>query len=327
MKLLAAILVATAAMAADQSALRPAGPQSAHIHWLWDVMLWTSVAVYVIVMVVLFAGVWHRRKATDPTTMTDSKLEQYIVAGVALTTVILFGLLVSSVAVGKATSDLDPRNGLTINVTGYQWWWRVEYVHPDPQQYITTANEIHVPIGRPVTAVLNGADVIHSFWAPNLHGKRDLIPGQKTSIVFRVDKPGVYRGQCAEFCGLQHAHMAFLVVAEPQEQFDAWYANQVKPSVEPQTDEQIRGREVFLSHACVMCHTIRGTKAGARLGPDLTHLKSRATIAAATIPNERGQLGGWVINAQSIKQGVRMPPNPLAPDELSALLGYLESLK
>jgi cytochrome c oxidase subunit 2 len=314
-------------MAADHSALRPSGPQAAHIHWLWDVMLWVSAAIYVVVMVILLAAAWHRRSASEPTAITDSKLEQYIVAGVALSTVILFGLLVASVAVGKATSDLDPRGGITIKITGFQWWWRVEYVHPDAQQYVTTANEIHVPVGRPITAVLTGADVIHSFWAPNLHGKRDLIPGQQTSIVFRVDQPGVYRGQCAEFCGLQHAHMAFFVVAEPQEQFDAWYSNQVKASVEPQTPEQIRGRQVFLSHACVLCHTIRGTEAGARLGPDLTHLKSRQTIAAGTLSNERGQLGGWISNPQLIKQGVRMPPNPLAPDELSALLGYLETLK
>jgi cytochrome c oxidase subunit II len=314
-------------MAADQSALRPAGPQSAHIHWLWDVMLWVSVAVYAIVMMILLTGAWKRRKATDPTPLTDSKLEQYIVAGVAVSTVILFGLLAASVAVGKATSDLDPRNGITVKVTGYQWWWRVEYVHPDPQQYVTTANEIHVPVGKPVTFVLTGADVIHSFWAPNLHGKRDLIPGQQTSLVLRADKPGVYRGQCAEFCGLQHAHMAFTVVAESQEQFDAWYSNQVKEAVAPQTPEQVRGQQVFLSHSCVMCHTIRGTEAAARTGPELTHLKSRATIAACTLPNERGQLGGWISNPQSIKQGVRMPPNPLAPDELSALLGYLESLK
>lgn len=314
-------------LAADQSALRPAGPQSAHIHWLWNVMLWVSVAVYAIVLVILLAGVWRRRKVKDPTRLTDSKLEQYIVAGVAVSTVILFGLLAASVAVGKATSDLDPRNGITVKVTGYQWWWRVEYVHPEPQQYVTTANEIHVPVGKPVTVVLTGADVIHSFWAPNLHGKRDLIPGQQTSLVLRVDKPGVFRGQCAEFCGLQHAHMAFLVVSESQEQFDAWYSNQVKEAVAPQTQEQIRGQQVFLSHACVMCHTIRGTVAAARAGPELTHLKSRATIAAGTLPNERGQLGGWISNPHSIKQGVRMPPNPLAPDELSSLLGYLESLK
>jgi cytochrome c oxidase subunit 2 len=315
------------ATAADQSVLRPAGPQAAHIHWLWDVMLWTTGVIYVVVLLVLFGGVWRRRDATGATTMTDATIEKYVIISVAASTVVLFGLLIASVAVGKATSDLDPRNGLTINVTGYQWWWRVEYVHPQPDRYITTANEIHIPIGRPVTFVLSSSDVIHSFWVPNLHGKRDLLPNQKNSLVIRADKPGVYRGQCAEFCGLQHAKMAFLVIAEPQEKFDAWYANQLKPAADPSTEEQVKGRDVFLSRACVMCHTIRGTQASARVGPELTHLKSRATIAAGTLPNERGHLGGWISNPQGIKQGVRMPPNPLMPGELSALLGYLESLK
>jgi cytochrome c oxidase subunit 2 len=323
----AAILITMTAAAADQSVLHPSGPQAAHIHWLWDVMLWTTGVIYILVLLVLFAGAWRRRKATAATTMTDAKLEKYVIASVAVSTVILFGLLVASVAVGKATSDLDARNGLTINVTGYQWWWRVEYVHPEPAQYITTANEIHIPVGRPVTFVLTSSDVIHSFWAPNLHGKRDLLPNQKNSLVLRADEPGVYRGQCAEFCGLQHAKMALVIIAEPQEKFDAWYTNQLKPAAEPVTEGQVKGRDVFLSHACVMCHTIRGTQANARLGPDLTHINSRATIAAGTLPNERGHLGGWISNPQSIKQGVRMPPNPLMPDELSALLGYLESLK
>jgi cytochrome c oxidase subunit II len=314
-------------LAMPMSVNHPAGPQAAHIDWLWDVMLWTTGLVYVIVLVILFAGVWRRRHDPELSTIPDIKLDKWVAAGVGISTVILFGLLVSSVMVGKATSDLSASNGITVRVTGYQWWWRFEYLHPTPSQMISTANELHVPVGRPVTLSLTSADVIHSFWAPNIHGKRDLIPGETKSLTFRVDKPGVFRGQCAEFCGLQHAHMGLIVVAEPQDKYDAWYSNQVKPAVEPQTDEQRKGQQVFLSHACVMCHTIRGTPAGARLGPDLTHLKSRGTIAAATLPNVRGHLGGWIANPQSIKAGVRMPPNPLEADELSSLLGYLESLQ
>jgi cytochrome c oxidase subunit 2 len=314
-------------LAIPMSVNHPAGPQAAHIDWLWDVMLWTTGLVYVIVLVILFAGVWRRRHDPELSTIPDIKLDKWVAAGVGISTVILFGLLVSSVMVGKATSDLSASNGITVRVTGYQWWWRFEYLHPTSIQMISTANELHVPVGRPVTLSLTSADVIHSFWAPNIHGKRDLIPGETKSLTFRVDKPGVFRGQCAEFCGLQHAHMGLIVVAEPQDKYDAWYSNQVKPAVEPQTDEQRKGQQVFLSHACVMCHTIRGTPAGARLGPDLTHLKSRGTIAAATLPNVRGHLGGWIANPQSIKAGVRMPPNPLEADELSSLLGYLESLQ
>jgi cytochrome c oxidase subunit II len=299
----------------------PAGPQAAHIDWLWHLMLLVAGFVYAVVLIVLFAGVSRRPSATDAT------LHKYIIAGVGVSSVILFGLLVASVAVGKATSDLSTRDAVNITVTGYQWWWKLEYQHPEPNQRVTTANELHVPVGRPVSLTLLSSDVIHSFWAPNLHGKRDLIPGQTKSLSFRVDKPGVYPGRCAEFCGLQHARMAFVVIAEPQDQYDAWYANQVKPAVVPQTEEQKQGQQVFLAHACVMCHTIRGTPAGARIGPDLTHLKSRGTIAAATLPNMRGHLGGWIEDPQSIKPGVRMPPNPLAPGELNALLGYMESLR
>jgi cytochrome c oxidase subunit II len=301
--------------------MTPAGPQAAHIHWLWLVMLWVSIGVYASVMIALLVGVWKRPRTSDNT------LHKYIFASVGVSAVILFGLLVASVVVGKTTSDLSSEDAVNITVTGYQWWWKLEYQHPDPSRRVTTANELHVPVGRPVALTLLASDVIHSFWAPNLHGKRDLIPGQTKSLTFRVDKPGVYRGQCAEFCGLQHAKMAFFVIAEPQEKYDAWYANQVKPAVEPQTEEQRHGREIFLSHTCVMCHSIRGTRAGARSAPDLTHLKTRGTIAAATLPNLRGHLSGWITDPQSIKPGTRMPANPLASNDLNALLGYLESLQ
>jgi cytochrome c oxidase subunit 2 len=309
------------------SATQPAGPQAAHIDWLWDVMLWTTGIVYVVVLAILFIGIWRRRHDAELSAIPDVKLDMGVGVGIGISTVILFGLLVASIMVGKSTSDLSAVNGITIRVTGNQWWWRLEYLHPTPSQMITTANEMHVPVGKPVTLSLNSADVIHSFWVPNIHGKRDLIPGQQTSITFRVDKPGTYRGQCAEFCGLQHAHMALMLIAEPQDKYDAWYTNQVKPSAEPQTEEQRQGRDVFLGRACVMCHAIRGTPAGGRVGPDLTHLKSRGTIAAVTLPNTRGHLGGWVMNPQSIKPGSRMPPNPMSASELSALLGYLESLQ
>ena len=190
MRLGAAIMVTMTASAADQSALRPSGPQAAHIHWLWDVMLWTTGVIYVVVLLVLFAGAWRRRKATDPTTMTDAKLEKYVVASVAASTVILFGLLIASVAVGKATSDLDARNGLTINVTGYQWWWRVEYrpSRPGSSTSLPRMRSMFRSAGQS-TFVLTSSDVIHSFWAPNLHGKRDLIPIRRTRLSFAPTNP------------------------------------------------------------------------------------------------------------------------------------------
>jgi cytochrome c oxidase subunit 2 len=179
----------------------------------------------------------------------------------------------------------------------------------------------------PVVLKVSSQDVIHSFWVPNLHGKRDLIPGQITHTWIQADRPGVYRGQCAEFCGHQHAHMAFNVVAEPMDNFLAWIAHQRQPAPDPTTDEERRGHDVFMQSPCVSCHTIRGTDAGSHLGPELTHVASRLTIAAGTLPNVRGHLAGWVANAQSIKPGSRMPPNLLQPGDLQAVLTYVRSLR
>ncbi|HEV2706187.1 MAG TPA: c-type cytochrome, partial [Pyrinomonadaceae bacterium] len=207
------------------------------------------------------------------------------------------------------------------------WWWEVEYDNRNPSLNVTTANEIHIPVGRPVFFRLTSNDVIHSFWVPNLHGKTDLIPGRETTTWLRADRAGTFRGQCAEFCGHQHAHMALTVVAEAPEQFQAWYDAQLKPAREPATPAEARGREVFLTSPCVMCHKIQGTDAGGNAGPDLTHLASRPTLAAGTLENTRGHLAGWVVDSQKIKPGNRMPPNNIEPDDLQALLDYLQSLK
>jgi cytochrome c oxidase subunit 2 len=196
-----------------------------------------------------------------------------------------------------------------------------------PQQNVTTANEIHVPVGRPVVFEVTSRDVIHSFWAPNLNGKKDLIPGYQRSLWFKADTPGVYRGQCAEFCGHQHAKMAFFIVAEPPAQFAAWLDAQRKPAPQPTDSVAHRGLQVFLASPCVMCHAIQGTSAGATFGPNLTHLASRRTIAAGTLPNTRGNLAGWIVDPQRIKPGANMPPNGLHPQDLQALLTYLQGLK
>jgi cytochrome c oxidase subunit 2 len=191
---------------------------------------------------------------------------------------------------------------------------------------VTTANEIHVPTGVPVVLLLTSADVIHSFWAPNIQGKRDLIPPYQNAFWIQVDNEGVYRGQCAEYCGHQHAHMAFELVAESPAKFQAWQQAQVKPAAEPGDPEAKRGEQIFLSGPCVMCHTIRGTPAGSHVGPDLTHLASRRTIGAGTLPNTPGNLAGWIMDSQRIKPGNRMPPISLSGDDLTALLTYLRTL-
>jgi cytochrome c oxidase subunit 2 len=192
---------------------------------------------------------------------------------------------------------------------------------------VVTANEIHIPTGSLVRIHGTSMDVIHSFWAPNIHGKRDLLPGYENDFVIQADQPGRWRGQCAEFCGPQHAHMSFLVIAEPMDQFHNWMTAQAGTPPPPSTSQTQHGQVVFLSRACIMCHTIRGTVAGSRVGPDLTHVGSRDTIAAGTLRNNPQELAKWITNAQQIKPGVRMPPNPMPQQDLNDLVAYLESLR
>ena len=307
------------------------GRQAALIERLWWPTLSVLTAVFVVVMIALGVAVLRRRKATE--THSEVRTAKWVGAAIVGTVVILFAFFLADLFTARAIAGIQRRNALTIEVTGLQWWWRAEYSDSVPEKGFTTANEIHIPVGRPVRIITNSADVIHSFWIRELHGKRDLIPGDKSEFWLRADSAGVFRGQCAEFCGLQHAKMALVVVAEPEEQFRAWYSRQLSAAsvrVPPRTrvDSLIgRGHDVFMTKTCVMCHTIRGTTAGSSMGPDLTHLASRRMIAAGTRPNTRGNLAGWIIDPQSMKPGALMPPNELSPDELDALLAFLESLR
>jgi cytochrome c oxidase subunit 2 len=322
-----------------QSALDPAGPQSGRIGGHWWLMFYTLSAVFLVVMCLLLAAVFRPRRnvrhdaaATPdvkPEAGRERRMSHTVIGGIVVTTVILFVLLVSSFLTGRALYSIASAGDdvLTVEVTGQQWWWKIKYDNPVPSQIVTTANEIHIPVGRPVRFKLMSQDVVHSFWVPNLHGKTDLIPGHVAYIWIRADRTGTYRGQCAEFCGHQHAHMAFTVVVESEEQFKAWYEAQLRPAAEPSTPEQARGQQVFLTSPCIMCHRIQGTDAGGAVGPDLTHIASRPTLAAGTLDNTRGHLAGWVVDSQQIKPGNRMPPNTLEPQDLQVLLDYLQSLK
>jgi cytochrome c oxidase subunit 2 len=216
-----------------------------------------------------------------------------------------------------------------VQVTGRRWWWEVNY----PAYGITTANELHIPVGVPVEVELESADVIHSFWIPELHGKMDAIPTRHNFLIIQADKAGVYRGECAEFCGLQHAHMGFIVVAESNEDYQNWLKAQQQTAPAPQSDDQKRGQQVFMEQQCVICHRINGLgdpnldRAAVKLGPDLTHLFSRKTIAGGSLTLNRGNLAGWIIDAQHIKPGSLMPPMYLNGDDLQKLLAYLETLQ
>jgi cytochrome c oxidase subunit II len=333
---LAFYALATAACTGSQSILNPAGPNAGNVSRLWWLMFYVCASVFLLVIAFLIAALVRTRRKTGeipgaPDTEPDARRERrmrgIVTGAVVSTVVILFVFLVASFITSRTLYALADPNNLRIKVRGQQWWWQVEYENDVASQTFKTANEIHIPVGQTVTLRLTSSDVIHSFWVPNLGGKRDLIPGHETTLWLKADQAGTYRGQCAEYCGLQHAHMAFVVVAEPVEQFNAWMEAQRRPAVAPLSAEQQRGQQVFLSSPCVMCHTIRGTGASASVAPDLTHLASRQTIAAGMLPNTRGHLGGWISNPQELKPGNRMPPNPLAPEDLQALLSYLESLK
>ncbi len=306
----------------------PHSPQAHRIDSLGDAMYLTSAIVFVLVVATLFWALLRRRGPEESAQEGgDRSIRTTVIVATAATAIILFVFLVLDLSVGRAITTNPGPQALQIRVTGHQWWWDIQYRDSLPQNWVTTANEVHVPVGRPVVFELRSTDVIHSLWPPNLTGKRDMIPGNENSVWFQADSAGVYRGQCAEFCGHQHAKMGFLVIAQPPDSFSAWLARQRDTAMTPTDSVTMRGQEVFLASSCVMCHAIAGTPAGSRIGPDLTHLASRRTIAAGTLPNTLGNLARWIVNPQAIKPGVRMPPNNLESDDLQALLTYLESLK
>ena len=318
-----------------QSALDPAGPKAAailHLDWF---LLATATVVYVLVIGTLFYALRRatRRRATFVDTNEDESQGErgrtrWVAAAVTATALILLLFMFVDVSTARSISRVGGERPLRIDVVGHQWWWAVKY--PDtanPQNIIETANEIHVPVGRAVFIKMTSDDVIHSFWAPNLDGKKDLIPGHETRTWFRADSAGVYRGQCAEFCGHQHAKMAFFIVAEPRIQFERWLESQRSEASRPSDSLAQAGERVFLSGTCAMCHTVGGTSAGSKFGPDLTHVASRRTIAAGTLPNDPGSLAGWILDPQSIKPGVKMPASQLDAHSLRALVAYLGTLR
>lgn len=322
----AAVCLFLAGCDGNQSALNPYGPFAARI----SLMSWIIFIAGTVIFLATMGFLWKatRRGPHPEPGLTEKQGWRFIaLAGIAVPLVILFAFLVYSVSVANLNASVNTEGGLAIEARAYQWWWDFVYEGDTPSEGARVSNEFHIPVGRPVKVELNSLDVIHSFWVPNLHGKMDMIPGRTNTIVLTADRPGTFRGQCAEFCGLQHAHMAFLVVAEPEEQFQSWLAHQRSPAVDPVDPVHKRGQEVFLTYSCGMCHAIRGTIALAAVAPDLTHIGSRRTLAAATIPNTRGHLGGWIVNSQTIKPGNRMPPNQLPAADLNPLLTYLESLK
>jgi cytochrome c oxidase subunit 2 len=283
-------------------------------------MLATAVAVFVFVAgMLLLATIRAPRKTEEEAQHTPRWGEPFIVvAGVVVSGAILLGFFVFSLAKQQALADAGRRARLVIDVIGHDWWWEVRYPNG-----ATSANEIHIPTGERVRLTLETADVIHSFWVPPLGPKIDMVPGMHNKLWLEATRPGVYRGQCAEFCGLQHANMIIRVVADTPADFDAWVAREAEPA-------QVAapaGRQVFENQTCAGCHTSRGTAAAGKVGPDLTHFGRRATLGAGVRPRTDANLERWITDPQSIKPGVGMPPTTLSADQLNALVAFLEGLR
>jgi cytochrome c oxidase subunit 2 len=313
-----------------QSSLDPQGPEAralADLFWFFTAIcaaVWLAVVIALGIAVARGRGGRPDPLATEPA--AERRYGVVVSVAVGLTAVTLLVLTGLSYATQKQLFGAA-ENSLTLKITGHQWWWEIRYEDPEPHRRFSTANEIHVPVGERVVIKLTSADVIHSFWVPSLMGKMDAITGWENEIRFTPERTGVYRGQCAEFCGWQHAHMGILFIVESREDFDAWRERQLRPAEPPINWERQKGLEVFLSNPCVMCHTIRGTPAGGKTGPDLTHVGSRKYIAAATLPLSRGTLAAWIVDPQGIKPGVHMPLIQLEAEDVNPLAAYLEGLK
>jgi cytochrome c oxidase subunit 2 len=339
---LAGVVSAAAAIAQGRTPVEPgvhdalvtAGPHAARIGSLWNLTVVICTAVFCAVLFGLTIALWKSGRASVGDRPDLSSIDRHergpyrsVLWSVAVSIVLLVVLVVASVATDRGLARISLADAVDIEVVGHQWWWEARYRGNRPADAFTTANELHVPVGSPVVVRLNADDVIHSLWVPSLAGKKDLIPGRTATLSFRADRPGRYRGQCAEFCGFQHAFMAFEVIVDPPDVFAAWVAAQRQPASEPADATARRGRDVFLGSACVMCHAIEGTSAGSRKAPDLTHLGSRTTIAAGTLPNRPAELARWIANPQDFKPGANMPATTLPQPDMDALVTYLGSLK
>jgi cytochrome c oxidase subunit 2 len=314
-------LLSLSACEGEASTLDARGTGAARIEGLWWLVLWIATFFFVVVIAFLIVAVIRGRRR-------DVQIERevrwgapfIVVAGVVIPAIVLVAVFTLSLRDAQELSDIGSRAALEIEVRSHDWWWEVRYPNG-----AVTANEIHIPVGEPVALRLDSADVVHSFWVPRLQGKTDHITGRVTRSWIEADEPGRYRGQCAEFCGLQHANMRLYVVAQPRPDFDAWMENAAAPAAAAQ-GTAAEGEQVFLSSTCVGCHAIRGTPAESQIGPDLTHLADRETLLAGTVANTDENLAQVVTDPQSLKPGVPMPPTQLDAEDLQALVEYLGQL-
>lgn len=307
--------------AGSQSFMHPAGDSARTVMTLAWVLFAGAAAIFTLVMALAWQGARRDGRAIDARRWV-------IVGGFLFPLVVLTVLLGFSTWHSRQLTQAPSGDALVVGVTGKQWWWEVRYADPHGGTTVVLANELRIPVNREVYLGLETSDVIHSFWVPALGGKIDMVPGRVNHLRLRADKTGTYRGQCAEFCGSQHALMALHVVVQPPEEFAAWLAQQARPAAEPSSAMLHSGRQAFFDHNCASCHAIRGTRAAGHLGPDLTHVASRLYLGAGTLRNHRQALSHWIADTQSLKPGARMPSFGHIDDEtLAAMAAYLDTLR
>lgn len=307
-----------------------AADRIAVLGWVFTII--GSIVVAVVAVLVVVALVRHRSPPADSasTRMEDREraVHWIVIGGIIVPAITLVASFIVTLVIQAEVSNPPRTPVATIEVTGHRWWWEVKYLGAGANGGVVTANEIHIPVGEPVRLELVSADVIHSFWVPQLAGKTDVIPGLRNTMWMQADEPGTYWGECAEYCGLQHSHMNLTVVAESDAAFQKWMTQQRKPAAQDASDPvRVAGLDAFHRSGCASCHTIRGTDAQGPDAPDLTHIASRSRIAAGTLINTRGNLAGWIANSQALKPGNQMPTMAPSPLALRNILAYLETLK
>jgi cytochrome c oxidase subunit 2 len=317
-----------------QSTFSDAAVEVRQFNNLFAIFLAVCAIMYLLVIAFLVSGILRRRRTGAANVMEEGRhhesnplMRSTLIGWAALVAVGLVGLSIASFFGDRSMASAAANPKLSITLTANQWWWDVQYNASDNSKTLRTANELHLPVGVPVHIYLRSNDVIHSFWVPSLAGKEDLIPGRENDITITPMRIGIYRGQCAEFCGAQHAHMALVVSVESYRDFIKWWQHGLQPARPPATPLARAGFDFVTSRNCGACHTIAGTPASGTVGPDLTHLASRRTIAAGALPMSEGNLYGWVADPQSLKAGNHMPTIGLEPDQLHSVVAYLETLK
>ena len=292
-----------------------------YLGWVFTAI---CIGVCGIIALMLVLSIVRRRHGDQSVLRRDAGGVQFVYIATAISTVILLGMTIYMLVVLNNVATPPAKPAMTITVTGHQWWWEAVYNNDDLDKNFTTANEIHIPVGVPVAINLKSADVIHSFWVPELAGKTQMIPGMINRQWIEADRPGIYRGQCTQYCGVQHAHMAFEVIADSTDDFARWRTAQLQPALPIR-----QGAEIFRQN-CAGCHTVRATAAGdngaASHAPDLTHLMSRRTIAAGLLENNPDNLANWIQNVQQLKPGAQMPDYHFSAKDQADLIAYLSSL-